>query len=42
MARQHHQFNEHELVRTPGDGEGQAGLACSNPGDHRAGHDGAT
>ena len=30
MTRQHHQCNEHELRQTPGDGEGQGGLApCS-------------
>ena len=28
MAGQHHWFNEHELDQTPGDGEGQGGLAC--------------
>jgi len=26
-----HQCNEHELGQTPGDGEGQGGLACCSP-----------
>ena len=25
------QFNGHELGQTPGDGEGQGGLACCSP-----------
>ena len=28
MIGQHHQLNEHETKQTPGDGEGQGGLAC--------------
>ena len=28
MVGWHHQFNEHELGKTPRDGEGQGGLAC--------------
>ena len=28
----HHQFNGHELGQTPGDGEGQRGMACCSPG----------
>ena len=28
MAGQYHRCNEHELGQTPGDGEGQGGLAC--------------
>ena len=28
MSGQHHRCNEHELGQTPGDGEGQGGLAC--------------
>ena len=31
MAGQHHGCNEHELRQTPGDGEGQGGLACCSP-----------
>ena len=31
MAGCHHQFNGHELGQTPGDGEGQGGLACHSP-----------
>ena len=27
--------NEHELGQTPGDGEGQGGMACSSPWGHR-------
>ena len=27
----HHQFGGCELVQTPGDGEGQEGLACCSP-----------
>ena len=32
MAGWHHQCNGHELGQTLGDGEGQRGLACCNPG----------
>ena len=35
MAGQHHQCNEHELGQTPGDGEGQGGLACCSPRGHK-------
>ena len=31
MAGWHHQCNEHELGKTPGDGEGQGGLECFSP-----------
>ena len=31
VAGQHHRCNEHELVQTLGDGEGQGGLACRRP-----------
>ena len=31
MAAWHQQCNEHELGQTPGDGEGQGGLAGSIP-----------
>ena len=42
MIGQHHENNEYELGQTPGDGEGQGGLACYNPWDLRVGHDLAT
>ena len=35
MARWHHQCNEHELGKTPGDGEWQGGLACWSPWGHK-------
>ena len=35
MTGQHHQCNEHELGQTPGDGEGQGGLVCCSPRDHK-------
>ena len=31
MVGWHHWFNVHELGQTPGDGEGQGGLACCSP-----------
>ena len=31
MAGQHHRCNQHELRQTPGDAEGQGGLACCSP-----------
>ena len=31
MAGWHHQLSGHEFVQTPGDGEGQASLACCSP-----------
>ena len=31
MSGQYHRCNEHELGQTPGDGEGQGGLACNSP-----------
>ena len=31
MAGRHHRCDEHELGKTPGDGDGQGGLACGNP-----------
>ena len=31
MAGWHHQCNAHELGQTPGDDEGQGGLACYSP-----------
>ena len=39
MAGRHHWCNEHELGQTPGDGEGQGGLACWSPWGHRVEHD---
>ena len=35
MAREHHRCNGNELGQTPGDGEGQGGLKCCNPWDHK-------
>ena len=34
-----HQFNGHELGQTPGDGEGQEGLACCSLRDRRVRYD---
>ena len=31
MLGWHHPLNGHEFERTPGDGEGQEGLACCSP-----------
>ena len=31
MAGWHHRLNAHELVQTPGDGEGQGSLVCCGP-----------
>ena len=31
MVGWHHQFNGHESEETPGDGDGQGGLACCGP-----------
>ena len=31
MAGWHHQCTRHEFRQTPGDGEGQGGLACCSP-----------
>ena len=31
----HHQFNGHKSEQTPGDSEGQGGLACCSPWGHR-------
>ena len=31
MTGRHHQCNGHELEQTPGDAEGQGGLACCSP-----------
>ena len=35
MVGYHHQLNEHEFERTPGDGEGQGSLACCSPWGHK-------
>ena len=35
MAGRHHQCNEHELGKTPGDSEGQKGLECCSPWSHK-------
>ena len=35
MAGRHHRYNERELAQTPGDGEGQGGLACCSPRGHK-------
>ena len=35
MAGWHCRCNEHELEQTPGDGEGQGGLACCSPWGHK-------
>ena len=37
MIGQHHENNEYELGQTPGDGEGQGGLASCSPWGHRVG-----
>ena len=34
MVGWHHGFNGHERGQTPGDGEGQGGLACCSPWGH--------
>ena len=31
MVGWHHQFNEHEFEKTPGDSDGQRSLACNSP-----------
>ena len=35
MAEWHHRFYVHELGQTMGHGEGQGGLACYSPWDHK-------
>ena len=43
MAGWHHRCNGHELGQSPGNGEGQGGLACDIPWAwKRVGHDLAT
>ena len=40
MVGWHHQLNGYEFEKTPGDSEGQGGLACCSPwGLQRVGHD---
>ena len=38
MAGQHHWCNAHELGQTSGNGEGQRGLVCYSPWDHKESH----
>ena len=35
MFRRHHCLSGHEFEQTPGDGEGQGGLACRSPWGHK-------
>ena len=35
MVGWHHRLNGHEFKQTPGDGEGQGGLACCSSRDHK-------
>ena len=35
MVGWHQQLNGHEFEQTPGDGEGQGGLACCSPWGHK-------
>ena len=35
MVGWHHQFNGHELGQILGESEGQEGLACCSPWDHK-------
>ena len=35
MAGWHHRLNGHESERTPGDGDGQGGLACCDSWGHK-------
>ena len=43
MVGWHYRFNGHELVQTPGDGEGQGSLECCSPrGRKESGQDLAT
>ena len=35
MTEWHHRCNGFELGQTPGDGEGQGGMACCNPRGHK-------
>ena len=42
MIGLHHRVDGHELGQYTGDGEGQGGMACCSPWDHRFRHDCAT
>ena len=43
MVGWYHRCNRHKLGQTPGNGEGQGGLACCSPwGSQRVGHDWVT
>ena len=35
MVGWHHRFNGHECEQTPAVGDGQEGLACCSPWDHK-------
>ena len=35
MVEWHHQLDEHEFEQAPGIGDGQGGLACCSPWDHK-------
>ena len=35
MVGWHHRHNGHQFEQTPGDGEGQGGLACRSLWDHK-------
>ena len=35
MVGETHQLNGHEFEQTLGDGEGQGGLVCCSPWDHK-------
>ena len=35
MVGWHHQLNGHEFEKNPGVGDGQGGLACCSPWDHK-------
>ena len=39
MVGWHHGLDGHEFEQAVGDGDGQGGLVCSSPWDHRVGHD---
>ena len=42
MVGWHHRLNGHEFEWAPGIGDGQGGLACCSPQDHRVGHNWVT
>ena len=39
MVGWHHRLNGNEFEQTLGGSDGQGGLACCRPWDHRVGHD---